>query len=106
MVTICMRRLLKQWLARAENNQEARFVTQVEWKKIPDVAQYKGADWKNEVLRKTHLTLEQAKSIAASNPEIAFFFFMKKGVMHLEGRGGPSGWESKGSFVAGDAVFF
>jgi hypothetical protein len=78
----------------------------VEWKKISDVAQYKGADWKNEVKRKSNLTLEEAKSIAASDPNITFFFYMKNGRMYLEGKTGPNGWSDKGVFRAGDAVFF
>jgi hypothetical protein len=78
----------------------------VVWNKIPDVAQYKGADWKNEVMRKSNLTVEDAKSIAESDPQITFFFYMKGYQMFLEGKPGPGGWTEKGVFRAGDSVFF
>jgi hypothetical protein len=44
------------------------------WNKIPDVAQYKGADWENEVMRKSNLTVEDTKSTAQSDPQITFSF--------------------------------
>lgn len=105
MMTLKRLATLKEWLSREQDNHKKNEKT-VEWKKIPDVAQYKGADWKNEVLRKSNLTVDQAKIIAASNPDITFFFFMKRGRMHLEGKSGADGWNAKGTFIAGDAVFF
>jgi len=44
------------------------------WKKIPNVAQYGGADWKNEVMRLSGIGLTQAKTVAAANPKITYFY--------------------------------
>lgn len=71
--------------------------------KLADVAQYKGADWKNEVRRETGLSLDQAKAIAAANPNITYFFITKGGQMVLEG---SASFTAKGVFRSGDAVFF
>jgi hypothetical protein len=78
---------------------------EVQWNIQPNVAQYKGADWKNEVRREGGITLEQAKKIGASDPDITFFFYVK-GRIRLEGKSGPNGWTEKGTFRRGDAVFF
>ena len=81
--------------------------TRIKWKKIPDVAQYGGADWKNEVMHLSGISLERAKTIAAANPKITYFFYMKSGVMYLSGNPDPNnGWTAKGMFLQGDAVFF
>jgi hypothetical protein len=79
---------------------------EVHWKMIPDVAQYKGADWANEVRRERGISLERAKEIGASDQRITYFFYMKGGSMYLEGGSGPHGWTDKGVFNHGDAVFF
>jgi hypothetical protein len=76
------------------------------WKKIPDVAQYKGADWKNKIKKVSDITLEDAMEIGKSDPEITFFFYMKGAQIFLEGKPGPDGWTEKGAFRKGDAVFF
>ena len=70
------------------------------------MAQYGGADWRNEVRRDHDLSLEKAMSIGASDPKITFFFYMKDGPMYLEPKEGPGGWTEKGMFNEGDAVFF
>lgn len=66
------------------------------WIKVKDVAQYKGANWNNEVQRASNLTVDQAKSIALMNPDITYFFHVTS-PMVLEGRG---------SFKPNDVVFF
>ena len=78
---------------------------EVQWNKQPNVAQYKGADWKNEMRRERGITLEQAKKIGASDPNITFFFYVKARI-RMEGKSGPNGWTDKGRFSRGDAVFF
>ncbi len=80
-------------------------VVKTTWKKVPNVAQYKGADWNNEVKRVSGTTLEGAMQIAESDSQISFFFFMKSS-MFLEGKAGADGWTQKGQFNPGDAVFF
>lgn len=65
--------------------------------RVVDVAQYKGADWANEVRREKALTIDQAKVIAAANPKITYFFITKGGQMSLD---------AKGVFRTGDVVFF
>lgn len=62
-----------------------------------DVAQYSGADWKNEVRRDKALTIDQAKAIAAANPNITYFVIVKGMQMSLG---------DKGVFRTGDVVFF
>lgn len=71
--------------------------------KVANVAQYKGADWKNEVRRATGLTLDQAKAIAAADPNITYFFITTGYQLVLEG---SSTFTAKGVFRTGDAVFF
>lgn len=75
------------------------------WQKKSNVAQYKGADWKNEITRRSGITLEDAKKIADEDDRITYFFYMKS-QMYLEGKNGANGWTTKGSFRAKDAVFF
>lgn len=69
----------------------------VSWVKKSDVAQYKGADWKNKVKRVNGISVGKAKQIAEQDPEITFFFWTKGGQMVLEGQG---------VFRRGDTVFF
>ncbi|MEM7111714.1 MAG: hypothetical protein AAF614_04730 [Chloroflexota bacterium] len=76
--------------------------TAVTWKKVPNVAQYGGADWSNLVERHANLTVEQAQAIGAANPKITFFFIMRSN-MYL---GAANNQPAKGSFSPGDAVFF
>lgn len=71
--------------------------------RVPDVAQYRGADWKNEVGRARGLTLDQAKALAAANPKITYFFITKGAQLVLEG---SSTFTAKGVFHTGDVVFF
>lgn len=69
----------------------------VNWNPVPNVAQYGGANWANEVQRSRAVTLDQAKAIAAANPKITYFFYTKGVVMSLAG---------KGVFLKGDVVYF
>src|SRR5512140_2781775 len=71
------------------------------WTKTPNVAQYKGADWKNFIRKEPNCTPERARRIALQNPRITFFFFCRQ-EMVLEG---PV-FEKYGAFHPGDAVFF
>lgn len=77
------------------------------WKRVKDVAQYKGAGkgskWGNELLRKRDISLTEAFDIANDNKDITFFFYMKNGAMYLEGN---ASYKAKGQFIKGDAVFF
>lgn len=69
-------------------------------KKIPNVAQYKLADWSGVVDVARGITLEEAKWRALENPEITFFFYTTGLQMVLEY---PEGYRI---FQHGDAVFF
>jgi hypothetical protein len=69
----------------------------MDWKKIPNVAMYKKADWKGLIKQEANCTVERAKQIAEADPNIAFFFICRQG-MYLEG--------INKSFKPGDAVFF
>ena len=71
--------------------------------KVADVAQYKEADWKNEISRAKGLTVDQAKAIAAADPRITYFFITKGGQMVLTGAGNSG---DRAVFRTGDAVFF
>ena len=79
------------------------------WKKKPDLAQYKwaspGNKWDNEVLRVHYLSPEQAVEIAEQLPEVTFFTYIKGGQMCLEGEDGTMA-NGKGCFVYGDVIFF
>lgn len=70
------------------------------WKTIPNVAQYKKADWSGKIgPTMSFATVEQAKKHAEATPEIDFFFYCRSG-MYLETLG------ESGQFKAKDAVFF
>lgn len=69
-------------------------------KKIPNVAQYKLADWSGVVEIARGVSLEEAKWRALENPEVTFFFYTKGLQMVLEY---PEGFRV---FHHGDAVFF
>lgn len=69
------------------------------WKKTPNVAMYKGADWNTLIKKVPNCTPQQAKRIAVQDPEISFFFFCRE-YMVLETLG------KEGIFNPGDAVFF
>jgi hypothetical protein len=64
--------------------------------KTPDVAQYGGADWSTFVKTVPNSTPESAQRVAMRDPSITFFFYCR----------GPLVLEGKGTFDAGDAVFF
>ncbi len=66
-----------------------------------NVAQYKGADWSNFVRKEPNCTVEKAKEIAASDPNITFFFYCRSSMV-LEGHV----YDKYGAFSPGDAVFF
>lgn len=70
------------------------------WEKVPDVAQYKGADWNNVVGLSENVSLKEAMDIAESHPEITYFFIMKGNRMVLENKNNAR------IFKRGDAVFF
>jgi hypothetical protein len=74
-------------------------------RKIPKVAQYKGASWKNEVKRAEKITLQEAEQIAMNDPKISYFVYVNS-PMFLEGKEGPNGYEAKGQFKRRDVVFF
>lgn len=71
------------------------------FRKIPDVAQYKEADWSQVIGIARGITLDQAFKLTDENPEITFFFHMKGYQMVLEK---PDG--SYRVFRHGDTVFF
>lgn len=71
-----------------------------QWKKVPNVAQYGGADWNNVIGIVHQVTPEAAKWIADNNPEITYFFYLKGWQMVL---GTPPNIRV---FHHGDAVFF
>lgn len=75
------------------------------WKKVPNVAQYKGASWDNLIKKVKKTTVKEAKELAEADDQITFFFYMRSS-MFLEGKSGKNGWTQKGSFSPGDAVFF
>lgn len=49
----------------------------------PNLAQYGGSDYSNAVRVERGITLEQAKQIAANDPEIGYFVYLKGGMMVL-----------------------
>ena len=54
------------------------------WKKIPNVAQYKEADWSNVIGKAENINIQEAQRIADSDPRITFFFYVKGWQMVLE----------------------
>jgi len=74
------------------------------WKRIPDVAQYKGSDWCNVIGKAERVTVDQAMEIANSNPDITYFFHVKGGRLLLEDESHPE--TVYRVFYHGDAVFF
>ena len=71
------------------------------FEKIPNVAQYKNADWKNVVGIARGIPLNLAYQIANENENITFFFYTKGMYMVLE-----TTEETFRGFGHGDAVFF
>ncbi|MDA9818193.1 hypothetical protein N9C35_04050 [Flavobacteriaceae bacterium] len=71
------------------------------YKKVPDVAQYKNANWDNLIGIANNISLSEAFDIADANPKITFFFYTKGYQMVLEK---PNG--SYRVFKYRDAVFF
>lgn len=71
------------------------------FQKVPNVAQYKEADWSQVVGIARNISVREAQMIANSNPDITFFFYTKGGQMVLEKQDG-----SYRVFRHGDAVFF
>lgn len=71
------------------------------FQKIPNAAQYKEADWSGAIGIAHEISLNEAYKIAAENPDINFFFYMKGGQMVLEKTDG-----TYRMFRHGDAVFF
>lgn len=69
--------------------------------KIPDVAQYKEADWSNAIGIARKIKLRDAFKIAKKNPEITYFFYTKGIQMVLEKEDG-----TYRVFHEGDTVFF
>lgn len=58
--------------------------TKTEFKRVPDVAQYKGSDYTNAVRVERGISLEEAKRIAAEDPNIDYFVYLKGWQMVLE----------------------
>lgn len=52
--------------------------------KVADHAEYNGNDYKNAIHVERGISLEEAKAIAANDPEIDYFFFVKGEVLILE----------------------
>lgn len=71
------------------------------YQRIPDVAQYKEADWSNVIGLAAGISLSAAKGIADAHPEISYFFYVKAASMMLEKIDGSYRY-----FSHGDAVFF
>lgn len=71
------------------------------YQKIPNVAQYKNADWSNVVGIAKGVSIKEAKRIANEDSRISFFFYTKGYRMVLETEDG--GYRV---FDHGDAVFF
>jgi hypothetical protein len=68
---------------------------------LPNVAQYKGADWSNVVGISRGISRDEACRIAENNPDITYFFYVKGIQMVLETEDGDYR-----VFQHGDAVFF
>jgi len=62
----------------------ATLVEEVTFNRIPDVAQYKGSDYRNAVRVERGISLEEALEIAANDPEVDYFVYLKGGEMVLE----------------------
>lgn len=69
--------------------------------KVPNVAQYKDADWSQVIGIAKDISLKEAVDIANGNEEITYFFYMKGNRMVLETIDG-----NYRVFRKGDAVFF
>lgn len=82
--------------------EEVKISPKPNFEKIPDVAQYKWADWNNLVKIEKGITVEQAKAIASSNPDIDYFFYTKGWQMSLE----DPNWQNFKVFHHGDVAFF
>src|SRR5690606_3417237 len=50
----------------------------------PDLAHYKGSDFAGAVRIERAISVEEAKKIAAEDPQIAYFVYVKGGCMVLE----------------------
>lgn len=92
-------------------------VDEVKFNHVPNVAQYKGSDYANAVRVERGITVEKALEIAANDPEIDYFVYMKGRAMTLEFQPGqkydpakdPLHLVSQGCmrvFHHGDVVFF
>jgi hypothetical protein len=55
-----------------------------QFRKQADVAQYKGSDYSNAIRVERGISVEKAFSIAASDPAIDYFVYVKGGMMVLE----------------------
>lgn len=80
---------------------EATEVTNENFTKVVDVAQYGGADWSQVIGISHNVSLKEAFDIASSNESVTYFFYMKGRSMVL-----VSGVETYRAFERGDAVFF
>lgn len=79
-------------------------ISNANWELLPDVAQYKAADWSTCAGIAHNVTEVEAKAIADSNSEISFFFYVKGGCMILENTQTVPNYVR--IFRHGDAVFF
>lgn len=71
------------------------------FKLVPNVAQYKNADWSQVVGIARGISRREAQRIAEENPDITYFFYTKGIQMVLETTDG-----SYRTFRHGDTVFF
>jgi hypothetical protein len=99
----------EEWTPRSEISSKIPEITfnpdtvnsDINFVQIPDVAQYKNADWSQVVGIARGVSVEEAMQIAKSNPEITYFFRTKGFQMILERTDG-----NYGRFRHGDTVFF
>jgi hypothetical protein len=63
---------------------DAEKLDEVKFNHIQNVAQYKGSDYSNALRVERGITVEKALEIAANDPEIDYFVYMKGGEMVLE----------------------
>jgi len=85
----------KQKVTTDPNNKNEPTKT-VSWIMKPNLANYGGADWNNEVKRVKKISLEEAQKIGAADSQITYFFYVRES---LE-------LGKNGLFEQGEAVFF
>lgn len=74
----------------------------ITWKKIPNMAHYKDADWSCLLRHEKNLSLEDCQKIAAADVRVTFFFYNARGNLILDGKNRRSPQNS----MFRDGVFF